>query len=179
MESDRFDALTTRLAHGLTRRRGLGLLAALGAASLAADSTAGKHKKKKKKKKKPQPCGGACNSCQACVNGACAQLAEGTSCPGNGACFAGACRTCPSGKSSVDGLCATPCTSGADCATGICLKMANHNDANVDDPRKFCIVDDNQNGGTLAACPNGRSSDCANGHLCVVIATALRCGTPA
>ena len=177
MATDRFDALTARLAGGLTRRRGLGLLAALGAATLAADPAAGKHKKKKHKKKKP--CGGACGSCQACVNGACAQLADGVACPGNGACLAGVCRTCPSGKTSVDGLCAKLCTSGADCATGICLDIANHSDANVDDPRKFCIVDDNQNGNTMPSCPNGRSSDCAFGNLCVIRATALRCGTPA
>ena len=178
METERFDVLTQRLAQGLSRRRGLGLLAALGAATLAADPAAGKHKKKKHKKKK-KPCGGACGSCQACVNGACAQLADGVSCPGNGACLAGVCRTCPSGKTSVDGLCATSCTSEAGCATGACLKMANHDDATVNDTRRFCVVVDGLGGTTMPNCPNGRSSDCASGNLCVDYATGLKCAPPA
>lgn len=177
METERFDALATRLAGRLTRRHGLGLLTALGAATLGADAAAGKHKHKKKKKKKP--CGGTCGACQACVNGACAQLAEGTACGSNGACFRGECATCPSGKTSVDGLCATACVVQGDCAAGSCVKMANHSDANVNDTRRFCVVTDGQGGITMPPCPNGRSSDCTSGNLCVDYATAIRCAPPA
>ena len=54
MENDRFDALTARLAGGLTRRR-LGGLVALGAgAALTADPASGKRKKRKHKKHQQQ-----------------------------------------------------------------------------------------------------------------------------
>ena len=57
MDADRFDSLTRSLTAQLTRRRGLGLLGALGlGASVSAwDADARKKKGKKKKKKKPQP----------------------------------------------------------------------------------------------------------------------------
>ena len=48
METDRFDALTARLAQGLSRRRHLGALAAVGTVSaLVPRHVAGKKKKKK------------------------------------------------------------------------------------------------------------------------------------
>lgn len=178
MQTDRFGALTTSLARGLSRRRSLGLLAALGAAAtLASDAEAGKHKKKHKKKPK-KPCGGACGDCQACFNGACAQVADGAACS-SGQCFDGTCLTCPGGKVPAEGLCATPCTSQGDCATGACLKMANDSDGTVADTRKFCVKVDGQSGNTMPHCDNGRSSDCRSGMLCVDYATAIRCAVPA
>lgn len=54
MDADRFDRLTRSLTSRLTRRRGLGLLGAVGLGSLVAPAHVDA-KKKKKKKKKPQP----------------------------------------------------------------------------------------------------------------------------
>jgi hypothetical protein len=185
METDRFDALTTRLAQGLTRRRSLGLLAALGAAtSLAADAGARKHHKKKhgkkhKPKTTPPPCGGACGECEACFNDACTQVANGTTC-GSGQCFAGDCLTCSGGKVPAEGLCARPCTTIDDCADGgICLKMSNDNDGGPGDNRRFCVITDGAQGGaTMPNCPTGRSSGCRAGMLCVDFFTS-KCAVPA
>ncbi len=179
METERFDDLTARLARGLTRRRGLGLLAALGAATtLATGAEAGKHKKKKHKKKKPQPCGGACGECQGCFNGACAQVAEGTACGANGACFAGKCLSCPSGKRPVEGECARVCTAPADCVDGgACLKLAADTDTNVNDDRSVCVTVIGS-GSSMPDCNSGRSSDCHPGNLCVVFFSA-KCAAPA
>ena len=53
MESNRFDALTARLAAPLSRRRSVGLLSLFGLGGFLASDTAAKRKKKKKKKCKP------------------------------------------------------------------------------------------------------------------------------
>lgn len=123
MESDRFDALTTRLSHLLTRRRSLGLLAASFAGSaLVADTDA-------RKKKKP------CPPCKGRKKGKCKMvLPDGSPCAG-GTCQAGTCgpaATCTDGirngnETGVDcggscPPCATgqTCTSRADCASALC-----------------------------------------------------------
>lgn len=84
MDSHRFDALTTRLASGLSRRRSLGLLAGLGAsAGVFHDEASGK-----KKKKKP------CPPCVGRKKGKCKKpLADGTACTG-GTCQGGQCLRC-------------------------------------------------------------------------------------
>jgi hypothetical protein len=87
MDDHRFDALTTRLASGLSRRRSLGLLAGLGmGAGVLGDEAAGKRKKKKKKKPCP-PCVGR-------KKGKCKKrLVDGTACTG-GTCRGGQCLRC-------------------------------------------------------------------------------------
>ncbi|MBL8126878.1 MAG: hypothetical protein U0Z70_12160 [Thermomicrobiales bacterium] len=132
MESDRFDWLTAHLAQGLTRRRGLGLLVAIGAApALSQEIEAGKHKKGKHKKGKKnknkggggtagctpqavaQTCAGRCGTfSDNCGNGVACTCPQGQCCRGDGTC--GAClvfvtSTRPQGDfgglSGADGLC--------------------------------------------------------------------------
>jgi hypothetical protein len=172
METDRFDAMTARLAQALTRRRSLGLLAALGAAtSLGSDAEAGKKKGKKKGKKgkkTPKPCGGACGACQTCVSGTCTQVIDGTACSGSGACFAGQCLTCTGGEVPVDGLCAKLCTVNADCGED---NVFCHTYYANNGPR-YCMR--GQNFDTTPDCPSGSSSECGAGRLCVNY-TAPKC----
>lgn len=165
METDQFDALTARLAQALSRRRSLGLLAALGAAaSLAGDDAAGKKKRKKKKKK---PCGGACGACQACVGGVCTLVADGASC-GSGTCFAGQCLTCPSGKVAVAGRCAKRCTQTEDCGAGQnCYLLV------AEFETRYCVVSEPFD--SAPDCPTGASSECGVGRLCVSYALAPKC----
>lgn len=110
MDAPSFDAATQRLSHLMSRRRGLGLLAALGlGASLSAEDVHGKKRKKKRNKNKnknkndntPQPppacvpesqattCGGRCgswkNNCGKTV--ACSQCPGGQKCSSNGSCM--------------------------------------------------------------------------------------------
>ena len=174
METDRFDAVTARLAQGLTRRRGLGLLAALGGiAALAPDAEAGKKKGKKKrgkKKPKPQPaaCGGACGPCQSCLSGVCTQVADKTACTG-GTCFDGQCLVCSGGKVPVDGLCARLCETNADCGEA---NVYCHTYYAGNAPR-YCMR--GQDFATTPDCSSGDSSECGAGRLCVNYGLAPKC----
>lgn len=131
MESDRFDALTARLATPLSRRRSVGLLGMLGLGSLvAADDTEARKRKHKKHKKKPKlTCGAGTKVCgRECIpTSSCCG-----SCPNGGVCLNGACNLCTSeqtrcGDACVDlatdpencGTCGRTCPSG-DCRNGTC-----------------------------------------------------------
>lgn len=97
-----FDRNVRALSTPLTRRGMLGLLAA-GALTIAGldvslETAAGRKKRRKKgKKKKKKPvststtCPPTCPECQACSNGACQPLADGTACSGAKVCEGGAC----------------------------------------------------------------------------------------
>jgi hypothetical protein len=130
MDGSRFDALTRSLSVRLSRRVGMGLLAAVGlrqVVPLAEVQAKNKHcppcRKKKHgrcKKRLPDgtPCGGECRECR---NGACAPKANRTPCGGectecqDGVCApkvdgtrcAGACRECRGGQ------CVSACTAPA------------------------------------------------------------------
>ncbi|MFT4040679.1 MAG: hypothetical protein QM692_21040 [Thermomicrobiales bacterium] len=112
MENERFDAMTARLTRRLTRRRGLGVLAALGLAGAAAGGAEAKKKKKKKtcaKKCKSGCCTGKKGKCikpnaqsltqcgtggEICRSTNCGCL-SGTACPAGQCCTAtGACGAC-------------------------------------------------------------------------------------
>lgn len=88
MDVSRFDTETRRVSELLTRRRGLGLLAALGVslALEANDASAGKRKKRGNKKKKQCKCA----ECSTCVKGKCRPVADRTECSA-GACVNGMC----------------------------------------------------------------------------------------
>ena len=86
MDAHRFDALTTRLAVGLSRRQSLGLIGVLGAtvAGGATGADAGKNQRKKK----------PCPPCVGRKKGKCKKrLADGTACAG-GTCRGGQCLRC-------------------------------------------------------------------------------------
>lgn len=88
MDASRFDTATQRVSGLLTRRRGLGLLSALGV-SLAMgsnDASAGKRKKGNNRKKKFCKC----SACSRCVKGKCLPADDGTTCS-TGVCINGTC----------------------------------------------------------------------------------------
>lgn len=137
MDGDRFDLLTTRLATAVSRRRGLGLLAALGVGGdLLTDSAAArKRKKQKKKKSRCNPnctdracgddgCGGSCGECsvkQTCnANGRCVcrfQTCAGACCNADEACREGVCASCTpncDGKACGSDGCGSVCLPGCD-----------------------------------------------------------------
>ena len=128
VENDRFDALTARLAGGLTRRR-LGGLVALGAgAALTADPASGKRKKRKHKKHQQQTttttptprCPASCPVCQECVDGrTCTPVADETPCEGTGLCASGACRAQPTCISTSG----TGCGATRPCCSGNCSSL--------------------------------------------------------
>ena len=107
MDSDRFDAITARLAAPLTRRRGMGLISMLGLSALVAGDEAAARKKKRKEKKKKR--GGTC--IPNCSNKTCG--ADG--CSGTcGECFRGTCEagvcTCATGYEVCQGACLVACS---------------------------------------------------------------------
>ena len=118
METNRFLALTPRLAPGLTRRRLGGLLALGAAVTLAPGTDAGAHKKHRKHRqhKKSHGCPASCPVCQACVAGrTCTPVADETPCQGTGLCGNGACHAAPTCVSSTQTGCGdnNPCCNGA------------------------------------------------------------------
>lgn len=147
MDGSRFDLLTRRLTADLSRRRGLGLLAAIGLASVVSPPQTGAKKKKKKKPcppckgrkkskcKKTLPDGTACDggSCQAgsCVVASSPPPPPPPECSGNGdcdaaeTCQAGACvPRCPEASApnycGITDSCASPCTGGKVFAPNTC-----------------------------------------------------------
>lgn len=108
MESDRFDALTTRLSVSLSRRKSLGLLSVLGVTDVAswdnADAADKKKKKRKKKKnKKASGCGSGLTKCQGqCVN----LQSDRINC---GDCYS----ECDDTQECRQGLCLPPCSERA------------------------------------------------------------------
>lgn len=195
MDMDRFDAVATSLAQGLTRRRGLGLLAAVGAAAAVAspfapDEAAAKHKKRKKHKPK-KPCPGGCGVCQTCSGKACATVADGTAC-GGGTCVGGQCITCtggqqlvnnvctcPSGFELVKNICARRCASAEDCgANGLCRPLVEDTTLPPDVQRRICIRPE---GGTYIryrCTRSGSSYTCPAGEICVSATGGPACGQP-
>lgn len=130
MDAPAFDAATERLARLLSRRRSLGLLAALGAGTLsAAGADAGKKKRKKKGKKGKGGKGGpagtcqGCTPCQSCVAGACQPVADETPCGSGGVCKQGVCalrcgsQACPDGA-----ICYVPPTLGK---APVCVRLTS------------------------------------------------------
>ena len=87
MDASKFDTATQRVARLLTRRRGLGLLAALGV-SLALDGNDASARKRKKGGNKNKFC--KCAECSMCVKGKCRPVEDRTGCSA-GACFNGTC----------------------------------------------------------------------------------------
>lgn len=112
MESDRFDALTARLAAPLSRRRSVGVLGVLGLGSLltADDTEARKHKKKKKKKQ--LTCGTGTRVCgRECIpNSSCCG-----SCPDGGFCRNGECVVCTGGETRCGNACVNLATDPDNC----------------------------------------------------------------
>lgn len=98
METERFDALATRFARRLSRRRALGVLG-LGSAGLALTRGAAdarkhhkhKHKPHRKTTGAPQPQCPACGPCETCVNFACAPQPDHTTCGDHAVCLRGQC----------------------------------------------------------------------------------------
>lgn len=137
MESDRFDALITRLAEPLSRRRSLELLSALGVAGVvstgedAAGKGKGNGKKKRKHRKKPTttpaPTGPTCtdgfingNETDVDCGGSCPRCGVGKVCQFRRDCTTAYCN---------EGTC-TQCTNdtqcGADCGgcdNGTCVTL--------------------------------------------------------
>ena len=167
MKTDRFDTLTTALARGLTRRHGLGLLAALGAAAALAPVTDARKHKKGRKERRKKPCGGACGECQACISGVCNLAADETSCSG-GTCFSGKCLRCPSGKVPVEGRCATPCGKFTGCAAEAqCSRLQSDPEAT------YCVVPEPFD--IAPGCTANTSLACGAGRLCMSIAMTPKC----
>lgn len=152
MESDRFDALTARLAGPLSRRRSVGLFAALGIASTRLADQA-----EAKKRKKPKKCT-SCTECQACRKGKCKPKPEGSACTG-GLCTGGSC-TCANGFKSCQGRCilneqcctAADCGQGSSCQNGTCVCLDGFKRCGT-----RCIP-------VAQCCSN---SDCTGGRKCV------------
>lgn len=179
MESDRFDALATRLADRLSRRRSLALLAALGATATLAVDTEGKRKKRKRKKPKTTPpCGGGCGVCKTCSGNTCAPVANGTAC-GSGTCVNGTCITCTNGQVLIDNVCARPCTTTqADCLDeSFCVNLAADSPDPQPDPRKICILAE---GAVLrpSCAPSGRTDACPAGRICTRVQGYSLCAEP-
>ncbi|MFT4038356.1 MAG: hypothetical protein QM692_09270 [Thermomicrobiales bacterium] len=153
MDASQFDAATQRLTGLLTRRRGLGLVAALGVSAMLATSEADAKRKKKKKKhkKKPQPvC--TCPACSTCVGGVCQPVADGVTCGADSFC--------------LNQVCARSCTEdlnagGSDCPAGsVCAGTL------IPQEPDFCSTDAD------AVCPNPdctSTASCAAGQACVSV----------
>jgi hypothetical protein len=112
MEASRFDALTRHLVMGLSRRRSLGILAAMGLVGLVSPDAA-----EAKKKKKP------CPPCKKRKQGKCKKkLPDGTACAG-GSCQGGRCVAAtppPTGSGPVPPVCGAgkACAGADDCFSG-------------------------------------------------------------
>lgn len=87
MDASQLNTATQRVSGLLTRRRGLGLLAALGV-SLALEVDAVNARKRKKGGNKKRFC--KCAACSRCVNGKCQPAGDGTTCS-TGVCISGTC----------------------------------------------------------------------------------------
>ena len=114
MDAPHFDDLTKRLTTGLTRRRTLGLLTALGVHGLVASEVA----EAKKKKKKP------CPPCKKRKKGKCrGTLPEGTGCTDTagrgGTCQSGTCVATP--PPPPPATCTPACQPNFVCQNGTCV----------------------------------------------------------
>jgi len=88
MDASRFDTATQRVSGLLTRRRGLGLLAALGVSLAWQGDEARARKRKTGNNRKKKQC--KCAECSTCVKGKCRPVADRTACS-DGACVNGTC----------------------------------------------------------------------------------------
>lgn len=134
------------LARRVSRRRGLGILAALGfGAGLMMDDADAKQRRRRRKRRKARRCA-ACTPCETCRNGACQPIADNVLCGDGQVCQNGACaQTCdPSVPES--------CPEGS-----VCLKAPAPGQASV------CgILDDTQCGQPVCA----SRVNCRNGSIC-------------
>jgi hypothetical protein len=157
MDPDRFAALTRRLPHGLTRRRGLGLLASLGLPGLVAPESAAARKKK------------PCPPCKKRKEGKCkGRKPDGTPCPG-GTCQGGQCTT----ALAPSPVCPAPCPFCRVCnpATAQCEVCPETCEwcFTLSDSSTVC-----GDGGSTVNKPCATSGDCpAEDPYCVMSATAL------
>jgi hypothetical protein len=113
VESDRFDALTERLAGSLSRRRGVSLIGALGIGGMAVlqEADARKKKKRKKKRNKPTRTTTPAPTCTPCGSRTCGDDGCGKSCgtcEGDLVCRNGTCG-CPEGMDLCGGTCHPAC----------------------------------------------------------------------
>lgn len=171
MDSDQFDLLTARLGAHLTRRRSVGVIGVLGAASLGLAHDAAARKKKRKKgkggKKKPKPSttqppttpsGPSCtdgiknrDETDVDCGGSCPRCAAGKTCQTRDDCISAICQGPPSSKT-----CQT-CTPGTQCnfgGGGVCV---------CDQTMDGRIVCDMGDGGT----PVDSCDECPVGTNCV------------
>jgi hypothetical protein len=113
MESDRFDALTARLAAPHSRRRSVGLLGLLGLGSAAALNEADAKKRKKKKKKKK---GNKRKTTTTTLAPVCRHQCATRECGDDGC--GGSCGECPGELVCRNGTCG--CPEGMDLCGGTC-----------------------------------------------------------
>jgi hypothetical protein len=108
---DRFDALTHHLTVGLSRRRGVGLLAALGLSGLVTPDATEARKK-------------VCPPCKKRKQGKCKKKRDGTACPGgtclSGSCVAGATAAPPPSDPCLGQPDDTACPGDGRCRSGVC-----------------------------------------------------------
>lgn len=154
METERFDALTARLAHRLSRRRTLGLLT-LGSAGIALTHSAAearkhhKHKHHHKKGGGNQPKCPACGPCETCVNFACVPQPDRAACGDDAVCLRGQC-TFICGETNHNATC--------EAAGGTCSLPSDDNDLGW-----VCV----QTFDYCEAPGCGFNDDCASGEICV------------
>jgi hypothetical protein len=152
------DDLARTLACRVTRRDGLGLLAAAGLVTLGptADGAARDRKSRKRKRRRTtrrdrcQREGATCASGERCCSGSCDFLVgDGTCAPCRG-------RSCSSDR---------PCCGGLDCAGGFCGGCRDRGTACTSDAQ--CCFSDCHQGACLSAAggPCARDADCRGCYL--------------
>lgn len=155
MDGTRFDDLTTRLAAGFSRRRGLGFLTVLGSGALLTQGGA----EAKKHKKKP------CPACRKRKKGKCKGiLPDNTACDG-GVCVGGQCLPCPAGQRLCQGTCIANATC---CDNSDCPLNGNGRKQVCTDGTCACVPDFEAPPGGCAGIAFCCSNDCVTGL----------CGTP-
>lgn len=191
MDSDRFDAITQRLANATSRRGAFRALVAAAAAAVGArvglDAEAAKNKKDKKGKDNDRcvDLGGKCG-------GKPKKGKKPPKCCGDGQCKGGRC-ACPSGKKECNGKCIknNACCTNKDCGpcqsckkNGTCSANCGANET-CNDQSDICecnapftacgaacidtSIDANNCGACNNACDNGES--CVAGECVVVVTT--------
>jgi len=178
METDRFDALTARLAPPLSRRGSISLLGGLGLGSLLAGATGARKKRRNRRRK--LGCGAGTKRCRRkCIsNAACCG-----GCPDGGVCQNGACTPCASGETPCGATCANLATDPANCGrcgrachSGECLNGACSCTALTDCPEGCTCHPKTQGGGACGGRTTAKPCEnfsCALGEVC--LASFLLC----